>query len=334
MIKSFSLYLLYIIIQCLLLVVVILVCVAFYTLGERKVMAAIQRRRGPNDVGYLGILQPFSDGLKLFVKETIFPESINIILFLLAPLLVFTCSLLGWGVIPFCSGVSISNMDLGILYLLAISAINVYGILLAGWASNSKYAFLGAIRSTAQMISYEVSIGLILIVVCTCAGSFNLEKIILAQESVWFIMPLFPLFFLFLISALAETNRHPFDLPEAEAELVSGYNIEYSGMPFALFFLGEYSNMLLMSSFISILFLGGWFPIVNIVPFIWLPESFWFGLKTSILACFFCWVRATLPRYRYDQLMTLGWQGFLPLTLGFIFLIPAILITNSFLIVQ
>jgi len=318
--------------QCLLIVIAMLICVAFYTLGERKVMAGIQRRRGPNDVGYLGLLQPFADGVKLFVKETIFPGSIDPFLFLVAPLLVFTCSLLGWGVIPFCSGVALSHMDLGILYLLAISAINVYGILLAGWASNSKYAFLGAIRSTAQMISYEVSIGLILISVCLCVGSFNLQKIILAQEFVWFIIPLFPLFLLFLISSLAETNRHPFDLPEAETELVAGYNIEYAGMTFALFFLGEYSNMLLMSSVSSILFLGGWYSPLNLLPFIWFPESFWLGLKTSIIAYYFCWVRALLPRYRYDQLMSLGWKVFLPITLGLILLISSILITNSSLI--
>lgn len=236
MMRLFDFYTFNLFLQCLLLFILILISVAFFTLGERKVMASIQRRRGPNVIGYLGILQPFSDGLKLLIKETVLPEGINIILFLSAPLLAFTCSIIGWVVIPFCSGVSISNIDLSILYLLVISSINVYGILLAGWASNSKYAFLGAIRSASQMISYEVSIGLILVNVCISAGSFNLEKIIIAQEGTWFILPLFPLFFLFLISILAETNRHPFDLPEAEAELVSGYNIEYSGMCFALFF--------------------------------------------------------------------------------------------------
>jgi len=238
-------------------VVPLLIAVAYFTLAERKIMGSIQRRRGPNVVGYLGLLQPLADGLKLFVKETVLPSSANTFLYFLAPLLTFILSLIGWAVIPFGVDLCVSDLNIGILYLLSISALSVYGIVLSGWASNSKYAFLGALRSAAQMISYEVSIGFVILTVCLCAGSFNLTQIVVAQENVWYIFPLFPLFLIFCVSALAETNRHPFDLPEAEAELVSGYNVEYSAMGFALFFLGEYANMLLMSVLIPILFLGG-----------------------------------------------------------------------------
>ena len=290
-------------------------------------MGSIQRRRGPNVIGYLGLLQPLADGLKLFVKETILPSNANTFIFLLAPILTFVLSLLGWAVIPFGDGIVLSDINVGLLYLFAVSSLSVYGILLSGWASNSKYAFLGSIRSAAQMISYEVSIGFIVVTVVLCAGSFNLSEITLAQQNVWYIFPLLPMFFLFVVSALAETNRHPFDLPEAEAELVSGYNVEYSAMGFALFFLGEYANMLLMGSLISTLFLGGWLPPFSIIPFTLLPGPVWLALKICFFVVLFSWIRAALPRYRYDQLMELGWKTFLPLSLGWMLLTASILIS-------
>jgi len=312
-------------------VVPLLISVAYFTLVERKVMGSIQRRRGPNVIGYLGLLQPLADGLKLFVKETILPTAINTSLFLIAPMLTFLLSLMGWAVIPFGEGLVLSNIHVGGLFLFAISSLSVYGIVLSGWASNSKYAFLGSLRSTSQMISYEVSIGFILLSVVLCAGSFNISEIVFAQEDIWFVAPLFPIFLLFVISAFAETNRHPFDLPEAEAELVSGYNVEYSAMGFALFFLGEYSNMLLMSALISLLFLGGWYPILNIFPLMYVPSAIWLGIKTSFLVVLFCWVRAALPRYRYDQLMSLGWKTFLPLSISWLVLTSSILISFNWL---
>ena len=314
------------IVKILLIVVPLLISVAYFTLAERKIMGSIQRRKGPNVVGVFGLLQPLSDGLKLFVKETILPSNANTIIFVIAPMLTFTLSLLGWAVIPFSSVSILSDINVGVLYLLAISSLGVYGILISGWASNSKYAFLGCLRSTAQMVSYEVSIGFIILTVIICAGSFNLTKIIMAQKSIWFFIPLFPMFFMFFISALAETNRHPFDLPEAEAELVSGYNVEYSGMGFALFFLGEYANMLLMSSLTSILFLGGWLKLFD-----FLPEFVWFSMKVAFFVFMFIWSRAALPRYRYDQLMSLGWKTFLPLSLGYLLLTSTILITFNWL---
>jgi NADH-quinone oxidoreductase subunit H len=295
-------------------------------------MAAIQGRRGPNDVGYLGLLQALADGLKLFCKEIIFPSGINKLLYSLAPWLAFVLSIMGWAVIPFDEGVVISNMSLGVLYTLAVSSLSVYAILLAGWSSNSKYAFLGAIRSVAQMISYEVSVGFIIISVCLCAGSLNLSKIVFAQENVFYFIPLFPLFLIFLVSILAETNRHPFDLAEAESELVSGFNVEYSGMPFALFFLAEYSNMLLMGAVTSTLFIGGWLAPNILLSFLFIPGAFWLAIKISIIAVMFCAVRAVLPRYRYDQLMMLGWKGFLPVVLGILILVSSILMSFNFLI--
>jgi NADH-quinone oxidoreductase subunit H len=301
--------------------------VAYFTLVERKVMGSIQRRRGPNVIGYLGLLQPLADGLKLFAKETILPSNANTFIFLLAPILTFVLSLLGWAVIPFGDGIVLSDINVGLLYLFAVSSLSVYGILLSGWASNSKYAFLGSIRSASLMISYEVSIGFIVVTVVLCAGSFNLSEITLAQQNVWYIFPLLPMFFLFVVSALAETNRHPFDLPEAEAELVSGYNVEYSAMGFALFFLGEYANMLLMGSLISTLFLGGWLPPFSIIPFTFLPGPVWLALKICFFVVLFSWIRAALPRYRYDQLMELGWKTFLPLSLGWMLLTASILIS-------
>ena len=277
------------------------------------------------------MLQPLADGLKLFAKETIFPSNSNILIFLLAPMLSFILSLIGWSVIPFSFNIVIADLNVGVLYLFAISSLSVYGIVMAGWSSNSKYPFLGALRSAAQMISYEVSIGFIIVNVCICVGSFNLSQIVLSQQNVWFLVPLFPMFVLFAISMLAETNRHPFDLPEAEAELVSGYNVEYSAMTFALFFLGEYANMLLMSSFISILFLGGWLPLFDIFPLNILPGSFWFSLKILLGVIFFIITRSTLPRYRYDQLMDIGWKCFLPLSLGYLLFTTGILISFNWL---
>jgi NADH-quinone oxidoreductase subunit H len=312
-------------------VIPLLISVAYFTIAERKLMGIIQRRKGPNVIGFLGLLQPLADGLKLFVKETILPSNSNISIFLIAPMLTFVLSLIGWAVIPFSKQVVLSDLNVGILYLFATSSLSVYGIIMAGWSSNSKYPFLGALRSAAQMISYEVSIGFIIINVCVCAGSFNLSSIVLAQINVWYIIPLFPMFVIFCISMLAETNRHPFDLPEAEAELVSGYNVEYSAMTFALFFLGEYANMLLMSAFVSILFLGGWLPVLDIFPLNILPGSFWFSIKIAFGVIFFIVTRATLPRYRYDQLMYIGWKSFLPLSLGYLLFTVGILISFNWL---
>jgi len=304
--------------KVLLLVILLLISVAYFTLAERKLLAVIQRRRGPNVIGAYGLLQPLSDGLKLLVKEIILPSNSNQTLFLIAPMLTFIISLLGWAVIPFDKYATLAEINLGILYLLGISSVGVYGIIISGWASNSKYAFLGALRSTAQMISYEVSLGFIIIVIAICCESFNINQIIYFQQNIWFIIPFLPLFLIFFISGLAETNRHPFDLPEAEAELVSGYNVEYSAMSFALFSLGEYSNMLLMSSLNVILFWGGWLCPVSILSFI--PGSFWFGFKIIFFVILYVLMRAILPRYRYDQLMYLGWKVFLPISLGYLIL--------------
>jgi NADH-quinone oxidoreductase subunit H len=309
----------------------LLISVAYFTVAERKIMGAIQRRRGPNVIGFAGLLQAFADGLKLFVKETTLPSNSNIIIFLLAPILAFLLSLIGWAVIPFSHKIVLADTNLGILYLFAVSSFNIYGIVLAGWASNSKYAYLGGLRSAAQMISYEISIGFIILSVCVCTGSLNLSKIVLAQQEIWLIIPLLPIFVIFYISMLAETNRHPFDLPEAEAELVSGYNVEYSAMTFALFFLAEYANMLMMSSLSAILFLGGWLPVINVFPFYFIPGSVWFSLKVIIGVLFFIITRATLPRYRYDQLMHLGWKCFLPLTIGYLMFTAGLLISFNWL---
>lgn len=314
------------ILQILIIVVPMLIAVAYFTLAERKVIASIQRRRGPNVVGIWGLLQPLADGLKLLIKESIFPSNANVIIFILAPVITFLLSLLGWAVIPFGETAVLSDLNIGLLYIFAVSSLGVYGIITSGWSSNSKYAFLGALRSAAQMVSYEVSIGLIIISVLLCAGSLNLSKIVLAQESVWYIIPLFPVFILFFVSALAETNRAPFDLPEAEAELVAGYNVEYSAMGFALFFLGEYANILMMCALCSILFLGGWLAPFSFIPFTLIPGPIWFGIKVSFMAFAFIWIRAAYPRYRYDQLMRLGWKVFLPLSLAWVLLIAGILV--------
>jgi NADH-quinone oxidoreductase subunit H len=312
-------------------IIPLLLAVAFLTLAERKVMASMQRRKGPNVVGLFGIFQPLADGLKLLVKEPVLPSNANSIIFLAAPVLTFMLSLISWAVIPFGYGVVLSDLNLGILYLFAISSLGVYGIITAGWSSNSKYAFLGCLRSAAQMVSYEVSIGLILITVLLCSGSLNLSEIVLAQEEIWFCIPLFPLLILFFISCLAETNRAPFDLPEAEAELVAGYNVEYSSMGFALFFLGEYANMIMMSGLCSILFLGGWLPPFDFTLFYWIPGGAWFGIKIVFFLFLYIWVRAAFPRYRYDQLMRLGWKVFLPLSLAWVIFVAGILLSFSWL---
>ena len=323
----------WVVLKILIVVVPLLVSVAMLTLVERKVIAAMQLRKGPNVVGFWGLLQPFADGLKLFLKETIIPTNSSKIIFLLAPMLTFILALVGWSVIPLSKDFVIADINVGILYLFAISSLGVYGIIMAGWASNSKYAFLGAIRSSAQMVSYEVSIGFVIVTVLLYTGSLNLGEIVRAQSgglTHWFAFnvlsgqfPLFPMFILFFISALAETNRHPFDLPEAEAELVAGYNIEYSSMSFALFFLGEYANMILMSGMTSILFLGGWQAPADIALFNAIPGVIWFLAKVALCLFVFIWARATLPRYRYDQLMRLGWKVFLPLSLVWVVLTAA-----------
>lgn len=318
-----------IIVKILIIVVPLLISVAYFTLAERKILGAIQRRRGPNVVGVYGLLQPLSDGFKLLVKETVLPSNANQFIFILSPILTFTISLMGWAIIPYSKYSFLAEMNIGVLYLLAISSLGVYGIIMSGWSSNSKYAFLGALRSTAQMVSYEVSMGFIIITIVICCGSFNLQNIILFQENFWFVLTFFPLFLMFFISALAETNRHPFDLPEAEAELVSGYNVEYSAMGFALFSLGEYANMLLMSSINVILFFGGWLSPFQFLSFI--PGSFWFGLKICLFVILFVWMRAALPRYRYDQLMNLGWKIFLPLSLCYLMLTFSVLISFNIL---
>ena len=314
-----------------LIIIPLILAIAYLTYAERKVIAAMQLRIGPNVVGWFGLLQPFADGIKLLHKETIIPTRSNPLIFLIAPLITFGLSLSAWAVIPFGPGVAISDINVGVLYLFAISSLGVYGIIIAGWASNSKYAFLGALRSAAQMVSYEVSIGLVIITIILSVGSLNLTQIVEAQKTIWFIIPHLPMAVIFMVSSLAETNRLPFDLPEAEAELVAGYNVEYSSMSFALFFLGEYANMILMSAMGSILFLGGWLPPFNVAPFTWVPGIVWFSLKISCLLFIFLWVRATFPRYRYDQLMRLGWKVFLPFSLVWVVLTAGVLVSFNLL---
>lgn len=316
--------------KILLVVVPLILSVAYLTYAERKVIAAMQLRKGPNVVGPFGLLQPLADGLKLMLKEVIYPAQSNKMIFILAPMLTFMLALLGWAVIPLDENFVIADINVGILYLFAISSLGVYGIIMAGWASNSAYAFLGAIRSAAQMVSYEVSIGLVIVTVLLLVGSLNLGDIVEAQRDGWFAFSgLFPMFIVFFISALAETNRHPFDLPEAEAELVAGYNVEYSSMTFALFFLGEYANMILMSGMTAILFMGGWLPPLDIAPLNAVPGFIWFILKIMLCLFVFIWVRAALPRYRYDQLMRLGWKVFLPLSLLWVVLTAAYVVYGN-----
>jgi len=312
-----------IIIQSIFLILTILIGVAYFTLAERKLLSSIQRRKGPDVVGFLGLLQPLADGLKLFSKETIIPSNADKILFLIAPLITFILSLMLWGILPVGSSMIFSNLPLGIIYIFAVSSLEVYGVILAGWSSNSRYAFLGSLRTVAQMISYEISIGFIIIAVVLFTNSLNLNTIIFLQKNIWFCIPLFPMFLMFIISMLAETNRHPFDLPEAESELVSGYNVEYSWMSFALFFLGEYSAMFFMSSYIVVLFLGGSFLPLNFFFF----QPFIFGFKVIFFIFIFIWARAALPRYRYDQLMRLGWKIFCPFSLGWLVFTSSIFIS-------
>jgi NADH-quinone oxidoreductase subunit H len=329
----------WIVIKIVAIVIPIMLSVAYLTYFERKVIGAMQQRRGPNVVGPFGLLQPIADGLKLFLKETIIPSSANRGVFLLAPCVTFILALVAWAVIPFDEQMVLADINVGILYLFAISSLGVYGILMAGWASNSRYAFLGAMRSAAQMVSYEVSMGFIIITVLMCVGSLNLSDIVLAQKGNygmlnWYVFPLFPMFVIFFISTLAETNRHPFDLPEAEAELVAGYNVEYSAMTFALFFLGEYANMILMSAMTSVLFLGGWLPPVDVAPFNWVPGPLWLAAKIAFCLFIFLWVRATFPRYRYDQLMRLGWKVFLPISLAAVAIVGGALVAFDWLPVK
>jgi NADH-quinone oxidoreductase subunit H len=311
----------------------LMIAMAYLTYAERKVLAAAQLRKGPNVVGWFGLLQPLADGLKLLMKETIIPSGANRAVFIAAPILTFVLALVAWAVIPFGNGIVVSNINVGILYLFAISSLGVYGIIMAGWASNSKYAFLGALRSAAQMVSYEVSIGFVLVTVLLCAGSLNISDIVRAQSHtilfgyvpVWYVGPLLPMAVIFFVSGLAETNRSPFDLPEGESELVAGYFVEYSAMTFALFFLGEYMNMILVSAMTSILFLGGWLPPLNVFWLTWVPGPIWFFAKiVAVLFCFL-WVRATFPRFRYDQLMRLGWKVFLPFSLFWLVLTAGVL---------
>ena len=314
-----------VILKIFLIVLPLLFFIAYLTYFERKVIGAMQLRKGPNVVGPFGLFQPIADGIKLLTKETIFPDKSSKFLFILSPILTFALALLAWAVIPIDYKIVLADINVGLMYIFAISSLGVYGVIVAGWSSNSRYAFLGSLRSAAQMISYEVSIGLIIISVLLSSGSLNLTQIVLSQKGLWYVIPHFPMFVIFFISTLAETNRAPFDLPEAESELVAGYNVEYSSMSFGLFFLGEYGNMILMSSMSTILFLGGWLP-----PFEWyyfnlIPGFVWFLLKVFILLFVFLWVRATLPRYRYDQLMTLGWKLFLPLSLLWIIITSSVI---------
>ena len=308
------------VIKILMLLIPVLVSVAMIVWLDRRVWAFVQKRRGPNVVGPFGLLQSLADALKYIFKEIIIPASSNKVIFILAPIITMTLALISWAVIPFSEDFVLADINVGILYIFAVSSLGVYGIIMGGWASNSKYPFLGAIRSAAQMVSYEVSIGIIIINVLLCVGSLNLSDIVKAQENVWYVIPLFPMFVIFFISALAETNRPPFDLPEAEAELVAGYQTEYSGMMYAMFWLGEYANILLMCALGSILFLGGWLSPIDIFPFNVIPSPIWLILKILLLFILFALVKAIVPRYRYDQLMRLGWKVFLPLSLTWVVL--------------
>ena len=311
--------------ESLALIVPLLIGVAYLTWFERKVMGAIQLRKGPNIVGPFGLWQPFADAIKMLFKETIIPTGADRLLFIIAPMITFGLAVVAWAVIPVNNHWAIADINVGILYLFAISSLGVYGVIIAGWASNSKYAFLGALRSAAQMVSYEVSMGFVIVTVLVCVGSLNLNDIVMAQRHVWFAIPLFPLFVIFFISGLAETNRAPFDLAEGESEIVAGFFVEYSAMSFALFFLGEYANMILISGMTTTLFLGGWLSPIPFVPFTLIPGVFWFLLKVLLCLFVFVWVRATLPRLRYDQLMALGWKVFLPITLVYLVAVAGVM---------
>ena len=314
-----------IVFYCILIFIPLLLGVVLALYADRKIWAAVQKRRGPNVVGPYGLFQVPADGLKFIFKEIILPDGSDKTVFLIAPIITLALSIAAWAVVPVQAGVVLSNINVGILYIFAISSLGVYGILMAGWSSNSKYPFFGALRSAAQMVSYEVSIGFVIVTVLMCVGSLNLTEIVMAQKTVWFFIPLFPMFIVFFISALAETNRPPFDLPEAESELVAGYQTEYSGMPFVLFMFGEYINILLMCAMTTILFLGGWLPPLDIFPLNAIPGFIWFIFKVTLVFYMFAMVKAFVPRYRYDQLMRLGWKVFLPLSL------VAVIITSSIL---
>ena len=323
----------WIVIKILMFMVPILVSVAYLTYAERRIIGAMQMRIGPNVVGWFGLLQPIADALKLLTKETVLPSGASPVVFFLAPMVTFSLAMLAWAVIHVNTGWVISDLNVGVLYLFAISSLGVYGVVMAGWASNSRYAFLGAMRSAAQMVSYEVSIGFIMITVLVTAGTLNLSELVQAQSEPlfgflpgWYFIPHFPMFIVFFISVLAETNRHPFDLPEAESELVAGFMTEYSSMSFALFFLGEYANMIMMSGLVTILFLGGWLPLYDVAPLNMIPGVVWFAAKIAFCLFVFIWVRATFPRYRYDQLMRLGWKVFLPLSLIWLVLTAGFLV--------
>ena len=317
--------------ETLAIMVPLLISVAYMTYAERKILAAMQLRVGPNVVGPFGLWQPFADALKMLMKETVVPTGANRALFLLAPVLTFVLAMIAWAVIPMGDGWAIADINVGVLYLFAISSLGVYGIIIAGWASNSKYAFLGALRSAAQMVSYEVSMGLVIVCVLLCVGSLNLNDIVLAQRNWWFCFPLLPMAVIFFVSGLAETNRAPFDLAEGESEIVAGFMVEYSSMSYGLFFLGEYANMFLMSAMTSILFMGGWQAPFGITPFTWIPGTVWFLLKIAFVMFMFVWVRATFPRFRYDQLMRLGWKVFLPLSLFWLVLTASVLMAMGWL---
>ena len=323
--QSYIIDILIIVLYCILIFIPLLLGVVFALYADRKIWAAVQKRRGPNVVGPYGLFQVPADGLKFIFKEIIIPDGSDKVVFLIAPILTLALSIAAWAVVPVQAGVVLSNINVGILYIFAISSLGVYGILMAGWASNSKYPFFGALRSAAQMVSYEVSIGFVLVTVLMCVGSLNLSEIVMAQKNLWFFIPLFPMFIIFFISALAETNRPPFDLPEAESELVAGYQTEYSGMMYAMFWLGEYANILLMCAMGAILFLGGWLPIVDIYPINIVPAPIWMILKILFLFFLFALIKAIVPRYRYDQLMRLGWKIFLPFSLIYLILTASFL---------
>jgi len=306
-------------------IVPLLIGVAYLTYFERKVMGAIQLRKGPNVVGPFGLWQPFADAIKMLFKETVIPTGSDRLLFMMAPMITFGLAVVAWAVIPVNNHWAVANINVGILYLFAISSLGVYGIIIAGWASNSKYAFLGAMRSAAQMVSYEVSMGFVIVTVLICVGSLNLNDIVMAQRTIWFAIPLFPIFVIFFISGLAETNRAPFDLAEGESEIVAGFFVEYSAMSFALFFLGEYANMILISAMTTTLFLGGWLSPIPFEPFTLVPGVIWFLLKILVCLFVFVWVRATLPRFRYDQLMSLGWKVFLPISLFYLVFVAGVM---------
>lgn len=316
------------ILEYLFIILPILIGVAYMTLVEREILGSIQRRKGPNVVGISGFLQPLADGLKLMLKEIILPNTVNTLLFILAPVITFTGTMLYWAVLPLSYGITFTDFNIGALFFYAISSIAIYGIILSGWASNTKYSFMGSIRSAAQMISYELSLGVVFAVIFLCTGSLNLTKIVLAQNYIWFVIPLFPLFVISLVALLAECNRHPFDLPEAEGELVAGFNTEYSAMGFALFFIGEYGNIIVMSTLIVILFFGGWLPLFNLTI---IPGIFWLALKVCFFVCFYVVVRGAYVRFRYDQLMRIGWKSLLPLCFGWFIFIAGILIAFNIL---